>query len=385
MMDTDLQYINGRGATFEQELSHIFSVYKQEKLPLRLVFFGNAAGNQEYMAHLEMITRAVNGYFGDEAPVFSYVAQPPLEGCSLVMEVAGMVPGNGSQVFYKRSGEIPYIVIESAEARRLLLGGVRDNNPLHGTGEQSDRIFSAIGSILKAESMPVSSIIRQWNYIEKIVKTAEGHQNYQDFNDSRSRFYNGAAWVNGYPAATGVGTSCGGVMIDLEAFCPVADGTEILPLNNSLQVAAHAYSPVVLIGREDEKTGKKTTPKFERAKLVRNGNRGLVYISGTAAIRGELSLVDVGVGEQTRITLENIEHLISDKTLGDAGIEGVEDATIFSMRVYLKEESFLDRAREIIGEKYAGTPAVYLKADVCRDELLVEIEGFASILITPIY
>ena len=296
-----------------------------------------------------------------------------------------MVPGNGSQVFYKRSGEIPYIVIESAEARRLLLGGVRDNNPLHGTGEQSDRIFSAIGSILKAESMPVSSIIRQWNYIEKIVKTAEGHQNYQDFNDSRSRFYNGAAWVNGYPAATGVGTSCGGVMIDLEAICPVADGTEILPLNNSLQVAAHAYSPVVLIGREDEKTGKKTTPKFERAKLVHNGNRGLVYISGTAAIRGELSLVDVGVGEQTRITLENIEHLISDKTLGDAGIEGVEDATIFSMRVYLKEESFLDRAREIIGEKYSGTPAVYLKADVCRDELLVEIEGFASILITPIY
>ena len=385
MMDTDLQYINGRGATFEQELSHIFSVYKQEKLPLRLVFFGNAAGNQEYMEHLEMITRAVNGYFGDETPVFSYVAQPPLEGCRLVMEVAGMVPGNGSQVFYKRSGEIPYIVIESAEARRLLLGGVRDNNPLHGTGEQSDRIFSAIGSILKAESMPVSSIIRQWNYIEKIVKTAGGQQNYQDFNDSRSRFYNGAAWVNGYPAATGVGTSCGGVMIDLEAFCPVADGTEILPLNNSLQVAAHAYSPVVLIGREDEKTGKKTTPKFERAKLVHNGNRGLVYISGTAAIRGELSLVDVGVGEQTRITLENIEHLISDKTLGDAGIEGVEDATIFSMRVYLKEESFLDRAREIIGEKYSGTPAVYLKADVCRDELLVEIEGFASILITPIY
>jgi len=372
-------YIKGQGITIEEQLSYIFSVYEQNGLTIRLVFFGNPLNNKEYLINLRLIARSVHQNFGDESPVFSYVAQPPPEGKSLVMEVVERIPESGMQVYYKQRKDIPYIIIESSRTKQLLLGGVKADSLELSIRKQSDAIFSKIEEILSFEKMPVFSIIRQWNYIEHIVKKSDGRQNYQDFNDSRTRFYNKTTWGNGYPAATGVGTCCGGVMIDLEALHSDSPDIEVVALNNSLQVPAHAYSPRVLIGEEDEKNGQKTTPKFERAKLVRNGIKGIIYVSGTAAIRGELSLENVGIEEQTRITLENIEHLISNGTLVSAGIENVAGTRLCSLRVYLKEEHFFESAKKIVDEKYAGLPSVYLKGDVCREELLVEIEGFASL------
>jgi enamine deaminase RidA (YjgF/YER057c/UK114 family) len=379
MMQVNTSYIKGQGITIEEQITDIFSVYKQKGITIRLVFFGNPLNNKEYMTHLRLISQSVRLNFGDEPPVFSYVAQPPLEENPLVMEVVEIIPGTGTQVYYKRRKEIPYIIIESSRTKKLFLGGVKADCLDLSIRKQSDAIFSRLEEIFSWEKMPIFSIIRQWNYIEQIVKKADGRQNYQDFNDSRTRFYNKTTWENGYPAATGVGTSCGGVMIDLEALLSYDPDIKIIALNNSLQVPAHAYSPCVLIGKEDGETGKKTTPKFERAKLVRNEKKGIIYVSGTAAIRGEMSLENVGIEEQTKITLENIEHLISNGTLVTAGIENVSHTRLCCLRVYLKEEHFFESAKRIIEGKYAGLPSIYLKGDVCREELLVEIEGLASL------
>ncbi len=376
VMNLSTSYIKGQGITIEEQLANIFSVYKQKGLTIRLVFFGNPLNNKEYLTHLGLITLSVHQNFGDESPVFSYVAQASLEG-GLVMETVEIIPESDSQVFYKNMVGTPYILIESSRSKRLFLGGVIADSLDLSIGAQSDEIFSKVERIFNLEKLPVSSIIRQWNYIEHIVKTDDGKQNYQDFNDSRSRFYNKANWENGYPAATGVGMSCAGVMIDLDALHSIDPDIKIVALNNSLQVPAHAYSPCVLIG--DDKKTPKTTPKFERAKLVLNSIKGLIYISGTAAIRGELSLEGMGIEKQTHITLENIEHLISNETLADAGIESPVNTRLCYLRVYLKEELFFGPAKKIIDKKYSGLPSVYLKGDVCRDELLVEIEGYASL------
>ena len=376
MIQNKPYYIKGRGITLEEQLSHIFTAYEQNRVTVRLVFFGNPVNNKDYLSHLKLITQFVYHYFKDQPPVFSYVAQPSLEE-SLVMEVVELIPESGMQVFYKRWKDIPYIIAESSKIKRLFLGGVKADTYEINIRQQSDEIFSKLEEIISFEEMPISSIIRQWNYIEQIVRVTNGHQNYQDFNESRARFYDKASWVNGYPAATGVGSCCAGVMIDLDAFHPVSSGVEVLALNNSWQVPAHGYSPCVLIGTSDVRTGLKTTPKFERGKLVYWENKGLVYVSGTAAIRGEESLKNVGIVEQTRITLENIEHLISKEILSEAGVENASGAQLHSMRVYLKDEALFEPAKQIINEKYEALPSVYLKGDVCREELLVEIEGFA--------
>ena len=60
---------------------------------------------------------------------------------------------------------------------------------------------------------------------------------------------------------------------------------------------------------------KATTPKFERAKAVYKNETLAIYISGTAAISGELSINDKDIEQQTYITIENIEELISKENL----------------------------------------------------------------------
>ena len=72
-------------------------------------------------------------------------------------------------------------------------------------------------------------------------------------------------------------------MIDVDAAVFTTPDAFATPIDNKLQVAAHAYSEQVLeVARQ-----KKTTPKFERAKSMSFQDRKLIYISGTAAIRGE--------------------------------------------------------------------------------------------------
>ena len=355
----------------------MFAAFKPNGNTIRLVFFGRPANDEEYLQHLQLISREVGGQFGDQPPVFSYIAQPPLAGAQLAMEVVEIMPENGTTIQYRKRRDVPYIIAESRTCKKLYLSGLQADSLKMTIREQADDIFSRLEDILYHENMPISSIVRQWNYIEQIVKEVDGYQHYQEFNDSRTLFYNKTSWHNGYPAATGVGTSCGGVVVDLDAMQSNGSDIEVVALNNHLQVAAHAYSPNVLVGKEDGQLGRKTTPKFERAKLIHCGNKGVIYVSGTAAIRGEMSLYEVGIEEQTKITLENIEHLLSKEKLENARISDGTCSRLSSVRVYLKEARFYEPAKKIIEEHYPGLPAVYLMADVCRDELLVEIEGFA--------
>lgn len=177
--------------------------------------------------------------------------------------------------------------------------------------QQAEQAFGKAEKVLLQEGMHWGDVVRQWNYLEWITGYSDGNQRYQDFNDVRSRFYASSVWPAGYPAATGIGTQHGGVMIDLNAIVADPRKLQIVPLDNDLQVAAHSYSDKVLFSRSEQKT----TPKFERAKVVSDGEHGLVYISGTAAIRGENSLQDMGVLVQTGTTMENIEHLIAPENL----------------------------------------------------------------------
>ena len=224
--------------------------------------------------------------------------------------------------------------------------------------------------------MPVSSIIRQWNYIEKITACdATGHQHYQDFNDARSLFYNGVEWTTGYPAATGIGTQWGGIMIDVDALLCKDGSVRILGVDNPLQIAAHAYSQNVLLGEKDAALPQKSTPKFERAKAVWKEDHGFVYVSGTAAIRGEQSLEGVGIEQQTLTTLENIEYLVSRDNLNSSGIPATENATLITFRVYVKRWEDMEKAKLVVTGRYPDLPAIYTLTDVCRSELLIEIEG----------
>lgn len=348
------------------------------RTPVRFVFFGYPRSNAEYFSELETIKEKVSAKFGGKSPVISYVSQKPLCNNTLVLEAHSIEISTVRDIQYHQLENNQYITIEDMKSKNLSIGGVFANNFETSVFEQSTQIFETIKKILVKEEMPISSIVRQWNYIAQITCVQKEKQHYQEFNDARSHFYNQIEWPTGYPAATGIGTESGGVVVDLFAVKSKGEKVKLYPLDNKLQVAAHAYSQNVLVGQEDKAFKTRTTPKFERGKVVNSQNQALVYISGTAAIRGEGSLAETDIKKQTIITLENIEELISATNLMEAGVKSGEASKIKSLRIYLKTASYYELAKTVVDEMLPNIPAIYLLGDICRDNLLIEIEGIAG-------
>lgn len=360
------KYVTIPPQPFEEMLNRAFEQLNCLYTPIRLVFFATLSSNSEYVVCLNLIRSKVAAAFGAEAPVISLVAQATLDHIGLVVEIHEMELLASETICYQQFNDLPYITLQDRSTKRLFLGGVRTKELEASIAWQSKEVFDTIRAVMEIESMPIHSIVRQWNYIEKITEYQQERQNYQVFNDARSLYYNQTEWPDGFPAATGIGAQWGGVVVDLNATLACDAYTTILPIDNPLQIAAHAYSQTQLLGKSDERLSNKTTPKFERAKQVTQCGEGVLYVSGTAAIRGELSLQNRGIEEQTEITLENIHVLIGD-------------CPLCLIRVYLKNSEELENAQTVIRKHCPQLPAVYLQADVCREELLIEIEGISII------
>lgn len=339
-------------------LSHIGG----DIIPLRLVFFGKVSDNLEYIRMRDEVLDTVVSVFGATRPLVSLVAQAPLDA-EMYLEMSYAL--DGTDVIFKNFGKVRYALLEN---KTLMTEGILPSSLDLPMRKQADEVFQVLESILEKEGIPVYCIDRQWNYIENIVgEQIPGLQNYQQLNDARSEFYSKVSWIFGYPAATGIGTQFGGIMVEVDA--SVLNASRRVPIDNTLQIAAHSYSSDVLVGESVAKT----TPKFERAKAIIN-DYPMIYVSGTAAIRGEMSLTGVGIEKQTVITLENIENLFSKQTLRANDIDLDKDLFVSNFRVYLKNGEDFAAASRIITERYPGVPAVYVLSDVCRDELLIEIE-----------
>lgn len=343
--------------------------------PIRLVFF--AACGDDYALKLDQINEVVKGWYSIKRPLVTLVAQRTLD-CRMAVEIQSVSKQNLPNLEVKHLGGVRYSVLTGERSKMLFTEGATSRKT--GVKEKSDDIFKKLRAIFDAEGIHRRDIDRQWNYIEDITGSEfvgrESRQKYQEFNDSRSDFYKGEDWSGGYPAATGIGTTGGGIIVELDA--ATKSGMRSVCIDNKLQVSAHRYSEEVLIGQVEVKS----TPKFERARAivfetVFGDIKAQVYISGTAAIRGEESLPD-DVELQTQATLENIELLISKNYLNECGVNLLKMPRVQIFRVYLKRDEDLDAVRRIISRRYPTVSTLYVKSEVCREELLIEIEGIAE-------
>jgi len=208
-------------------------------------------------------------------------------------------------------------------------------------------------------------VVRQWNYIEDLLEVrsngSRGQQAYQVFNDVRTLAYGDSDFATGYPAATGIGQATGGVLLEFVALHAPAD-VRVVSLSNPKQTDAHHYSARQLVGESLDDLPVKSTPKFERAKLIARGRQEIIFLSGTAAILGERSVAPGDVAAQTRTTIDIITALIGDRGLT-------------RLRTYVKRPEQMPVIRSQFEAAYGPIPALYVRADVCRDELLMEVEG----------
>jgi len=151
----------------------------------------------------------------------------------------------------------------------------------------------------------------------------------------------------------------------------------ILPVKSPVQTDAHQYSKQVLAHNEIVKVKvSETTPKFERAKAIVSGNSCLLHVSGTSAIKGQFSLDASDAVTHTSLTMENIYKLISVENLRKQGLHPAQPEAIpCYFRVYVKKPEDYLKVKTTCEKYIKDVQAIYLKADICRPELLVEVEG----------
>lgn len=208
--------------------------------------------------------------------------------------------------------------------------------------------------------------VRLWNYIPRINEVEDGLERYRRFNIGRQQAFMqaGQAAFEGAPAACALGTRSGPLCIGV-----LACRRPPVPLENPRQVSAYRY-PTDYGPR---------APTFSRAALadVGPGRRGL-WLSGTASIVGHATVHPGDARAQTHETLANIETLLEVAAASGTRI-GHDDLVL---NVYVRHAEHADAVRDVMAQRWgARAPAlaraVFLQADICRTDLLVEIEGHA--------
>jgi chorismate lyase / 3-hydroxybenzoate synthase len=195
-------------------------------------------------------------------------------------------------------------------------------------------------------------LLRTWNVVPAINRVDEGLERYRRFCRGRAEAFEahcGRFFQPLLPASSGVGGPEGELVVWF-----LAGRERGVPRENPRQVSAYSYPP----------SYGPRSPSFARATRCPQRLGGTLLLSGTASIVGHQSVHHGDVLRQLDETLANLGQLL-----------GGQPPRI--LKVYLREVADTAAVAAALERWYGGVPTLYLQADICREELLVEIEGLA--------
>ena len=360
---------------WKQCLHQIIKSGSSGYIPVKLNVFLDLPDFESFLEKRESIRQSLFNEFGSATPAINISVHPPEKPWKVVVE--GTFTNDKSvRITTKSYQSVNYIILESDDNKEIWAGGVSSYKYPDDTRKAAESAFEIMVSLLAGENMTLDNLVRQWNYIGDILTVKNGVQNYQVFNEVRNDYYSKYRKIAGYPAATGVGMKHGGVILDFCALIP-GKSTQIKAVDNPNQVNAYSYGQQVLIGKKGDTP--KHPPQFERALLIADGNDVLLHVSGTASIIGQKTMGKGDVAEQTIVTLENIKKLTDTERLNQLVPGAYPYHNKYSLfRVYIKNQEDIGIVRKICSEHFPSLPATYIEADICRDDLLMEIEAEAE-------
>ena len=197
-------------------------------------------------------------------------------------------------------------------------------------------------------------VLRVWNYIGAINCGDGDDERYKRFCEGRAAGM-GNFFAEGFPAATAIGhrAAAHGLQVYLLA-CDQAGGR----IENPRQVSAWCYP------REYGRT----PPSFARAVIL--PARDALAISGTAAVVGHASTHQDNLAAQLAETLTNLGALLSSSGM-PAGFDQLSP-----LKAYVRHAADVPQVRAFLHGHLPGVPILLLHGDICRRELLVEIDGW---------
>lgn len=226
------------------------------------------------------------------------------------------------------------------------------------------------------DTLGIPHPLRIWNTVPAINAQQFGIERYRQFNIGRQRAFDACrrALTGGVPAACALG-SVVPVAGDTPPAAPlaihfIASRAPADPVENPRQVSAYHY-PAEYGPR---------APTFARAAAwPGDAAAPLLFVSGTASIVGHRTVHHGDVVAQTRETIANLAAVLEQAARQGHGPFTLAD---LSYRVYVRDAgdaaalAAVERAlRDAAGP---GVRPLFVHADVCRDDLLVEIEASAG-------
>lgn len=197
-------------------------------------------------------------------------------------------------------------------------------------------------------------LLRIWNYLDAINDGAGDAERYRLFCAGRATGMDGAFAT--YPAATAIGSRDGQRVLQVYALAARMPGCAV---ENPRQVNAWRYP----------RQYGPAAPGFARAMLAPSAAPQL-YISGTAAIVGHVSHHPEDLAAQLDETLANLHSLLA------ASCSHVPLGARSPLKVYVRHAVDLNPVHEMLRSRLGdAVPLLLLHGDVCRRELLLEIEG----------
>lgn len=207
-------------------------------------------------------------------------------------------------------------------------------------------------------------LVKIWNYFSDINDGEGDREKYRQFSIGRAKVFEEYDILDDIVPT---GTAIGSISDSDLSIVALLSKHGLRAAENPRQVSAFKYP---------RQYGPKS-PKFSRGGCVSIEDHSLFLLSGTAAIIGHESAHPYDVALQAGETLQNLDQLCKAITALDKdGRELLLDGDCV-LRVYLRNPGDRDLVAERLQEVLGGTSSnvVFLQADICRRELMVEIDG----------
>lgn len=252
-----------------------------------------------------------------------------------------------------RDGELAW-----AHGGGYLFVGLRVEEEAHGgIRRAAAHAYRRMLQALNAHGHPY--LLRAWNYLADINAGRNDDERYRHFTMGRAEGLT-ALPPDNFPAATAIGRLDGVRELFVYALASKMPG---LPIENPRQISAYRYprqyGPV--------------PPSFARAMRVDTLTPALL-ISGTASVVGHATVHDQPAAQAAE-TLRNLESLLT----AAGGIDSKLSSDAW-LKAYLRDPAFRQPLDAALAAK--GIPpdrVVYLHGDICRIDLLLEIDGVARL------
>lgn len=248
----------------------------------------------------------------------------------------------------RHDGRVIGSIFEDEYARHCYLGDLVATTNLP-RGDQARRIYEQIETALRDAGMTFDNVIRTWLYCDHILDW------YDELNKVRNQFYTErGVFKKLVPASTGIGSGNDAhtaMIADAYAIASRHPEAKIFAVPSPLQCPALEYGS-----------------SFSRAVEVDLPDHRTLWVSGTASIEPGGKTAHPGdIDGQIQLTMD-----VAGAILESRGMKWNDVTRAVAYVKHAADAPAFDRFRKANGLE--AMPTVVTENDVCRDDLLFEIE-----------